>query len=117
MPRSRSTPAPITVLRFRSGRSTTATPPSGTGNGCWRCIGATFRHETAGVTIADTRIRDYETSDAENLNRIAVSAFAQFRDLYQDWPAMLTGLSKTSDLSASGEVIVVQFQNRFAGAV
>src|SRR4051812_17289052 len=28
------------VLRFRSARSTTATPPSGTGSGCWRCTGA-----------------------------------------------------------------------------
>ena len=26
----------------RSGRSTTGTPPSGIGNGCWRCIAATF---------------------------------------------------------------------------
>jgi GNAT superfamily N-acetyltransferase len=69
------------------------------------------------VTIADSKIRDYQNSDAENLNRIAVSAFVQFRDQYQDWPAMLTGLSKTSDLSASGEVIVVEFQDRFAGAV
>ena len=44
MPRSRSIPARITASRFRSGRSTTATPPSGTGNGCWRCIAATSRN-------------------------------------------------------------------------
>jgi GNAT superfamily N-acetyltransferase len=69
------------------------------------------------VTTADIRIRDYGNSDAENLNRIAVSAFAQFRDQYQDWPAMLAGLSKTSDLSANGEVIVAEFQSQFAGAV
>lgn len=62
------------------------------------------------------RIRDYQSPDAENLNRIAVSAFAQFRDRYQDWPAMLAGLSKTSDLSAAGEIIVVEFQNQMAGA-
>jgi GNAT superfamily N-acetyltransferase len=68
------------------------------------------------------KIRDYEDSDAENLNRIAVSAFSQFRDYYQDWPAMLAGLSKTSDLSASGEVIIAELQNaelqhKLAGAV
>ena len=40
------------------------------------------------------KIRDYQTSDAENLNRIAVSAFSQFRAHYQDWPAMQAGLSK-----------------------
>jgi GNAT superfamily N-acetyltransferase len=62
-------------------------------------------------------IRDYQDSDAENLNRIAVAAFSQFRDHYQDWPAMLAGLSKTAALSATGEVIVAEFQNQIAGAV
>ena len=67
--------------------------------------------------MTDVRIRDYESADAENLNRIAVAAFEQFRDHYQDWPAMLAGLSKTSALSATGEVIVAEVQNQFAGAV
>jgi GNAT superfamily N-acetyltransferase len=69
------------------------------------------------MPMTDVQIRDYVSSDAENLNRIAVSAFDQFRDRYQDWPAMRAGLSKTSTLSATGEVIVVECQNRFAGAV
>jgi len=67
--------------------------------------------------MADIRIREYESSDAENLNRIAVSAFGEFRDHYQDWPAMRASLSKTSDLSASGEVIIAELQHTFAGAV
>ena len=67
--------------------------------------------------MADILLRDYESADAENLNRIAVSAFDQFRDHYEDWPAMLAGLSKTSALSASGEVIIAELQDRFAGAV
>ena len=46
MPRSRSIPAPITVLPFRNGRSTTRPPPSVTGNGCWRCIAATSPHRS-----------------------------------------------------------------------
>src|SRR5258708_23296358 len=49
MPRSRSIPARITVLRFRNGRSTTRPPPSVTGNGCWHCIGATSHHRAPGV--------------------------------------------------------------------
>jgi len=67
--------------------------------------------------MADIRIRDYEGSDAENLNRLAVAAFGQFHDHYQDWPAMLAGLSKTSDLSATGEIIIAEHQHAFAGAV
>ena len=67
--------------------------------------------------MAEIRLRDYEHADAENLNRIAVAAFDQFRDHYGDWPAMLAGLSKTSDLSASGEVIIAELQHKPAGAV
>jgi len=67
--------------------------------------------------MAEIRLRDYESADAEDLNRISVSAFDQFRDHYGDWPAMLAGLSKTSTLSASGEVIIAELQASFAGAV
>ena len=67
--------------------------------------------------MAEIRLRDYQSSDAENLNRIAVSAFDQFRDHYDDWPAMRAGLSKTSDLGVSGEVIIAELQGTFAGAV
>ena len=67
--------------------------------------------------MTDIRIRDYEHSDAESLNRMAVAAFGQFREHYQDWPAMLAGLSSTSALGASGEVIIAELQHAFAGAV
>jgi GNAT superfamily N-acetyltransferase len=69
------------------------------------------------MAMTAIRLRNYESADAENLNRIAISAFAQFRHHYEDWPAMLAGLSKTSDLSASGEVIIAERQDEFAGAV
>jgi GNAT superfamily N-acetyltransferase len=67
--------------------------------------------------MAEIRLRDYQSSDAENLNRIAVSAFDQFRNHYSNWPAMRAGLSKTSDLGVSGEVIIAEIQGTFAGAV
>ena len=67
--------------------------------------------------MAEIRLRDYQNSDADNLNRIAVSAFDQFQDRYSDWPAMRAGLSKTSDLGVSGEVIIAELQGAFAGAV
>jgi len=67
--------------------------------------------------MAGIRLRDYQSADAEDLNRIAVTAFEQFRDHYSDWPAMLAGLSKTSALSASGEIIVAELGSKFAGAV
>jgi GNAT superfamily N-acetyltransferase len=63
------------------------------------------------------QIRDYRSSDADDVNRIAVAAFGQFRDEYQDWPAMLAGLSRTASLGATGELIVAESENRMVGAV
>ena len=63
------------------------------------------------------RLRDFRRTDAEDLNRMAVSAFNQFRDHYDDWPAMRARLSETSALSASGEIILAEHKDRIAGAV
>jgi GNAT superfamily N-acetyltransferase len=67
--------------------------------------------------MTDIKIRDYDSQDAGNLDRIAVSAFEQFRDHYQDWPAMRAGLAKTSDLNATGDLIVVECDGQLAGGV
>jgi GNAT superfamily N-acetyltransferase len=67
--------------------------------------------------MAEIRLKDYEDAEAENLNRLAVSAFEQFRHHYEDWPAMLAGLSKISALSTSGELIVAELESKLAGAV
>jgi GNAT superfamily N-acetyltransferase len=67
--------------------------------------------------MTEIRLRDYQDADAEDLNRIAVAAFDQFRDHYDDWPAMRAGLSKTSALGGSGEIIIAELQDRIAGAV
>src|SRR3954470_17648733 len=45
MPRSRFIRERITASRFRSGRFTIATPRSGIGSACWRCIAAISRHK------------------------------------------------------------------------
>lgn len=72
--------------------------------------------------MAEIRLRNYQPADAEVLNRIAVAAFDQFRNHYDDWPAMRAGLSKTSGLSASGEIIIAELDTaerrcEIAGAV
>ena len=67
--------------------------------------------------MAEIRLRDYQEADAEDLNRVAVAAFDQFRDNYDDWPAMRAGLSNTSALGATGEVVIAELQGRVAGAV
>ena len=67
--------------------------------------------------MAEIRLRNYQEADAEDLNRIAVAAFDQFRDHYDDWPAMRAGLSNTSGLGATGEVVIAELQGGIAGAV
>jgi GNAT superfamily N-acetyltransferase len=67
--------------------------------------------------MTDVRIRDYESRDAEDLNRVALAAYGQFRNEYRDWPAMLAWLSKASSLSATGEAIVAEVNDAFAGSV
>jgi len=68
--------------------------------------------------MADSiHIRDYRSSDAGDVNRIAIAAYDQYRDQFQDWPAMLAWLSQASALSETGELIVAEVQTGFAGAV
>jgi len=70
------------------------------------------------MPMADViQVRDYRGSDTEDVNRIAVSAFGQFENEYKDWPAMVAGLSRMASLSATGDVIVAEYQDRIVGAV
>src|SRR5689334_13501848 len=71
-----------------------------------------------GTPMAEiAHIRDYRHSDAEDVNRIAVSAFGQYRGEYQDWPAMLARLSDMASLGTTGELIVAECGDRIVGAV
>src|SRR5207248_4525576 len=72
-PRSRSIPVPITALRFRSVRSTTATPPNGIGNGCSRSIAATSAKTKRRNALSPDRLsrvrsdRDCDRADRDPL--------------------------------------------------
>ena len=62
-------------------------------------------------------VRDYDSSDTEAVNRLAVTAFSQFSEHYDDWPAMRANLARTSELSAAGELIVAELDGQIAGAI
>jgi hypothetical protein len=48
--------------------------------------------------MAEIRLRNYQHADAEGLNRIAVSAFEDFRGVYHNWSAMrIMGFVKAHD--------------------
>src|SRR5437868_514018 len=67
--------------------------------------------------MAEVTIRDYRTSDADSFSRIAIAAFSQFQDAYEDWPAMRTIVAKASALSDAGEVVVAECDGRLVGGV
>ena len=62
-------------------------------------------------------IRDFVEADADEVNRLAVDAYAPFAPHYSDWPAMAASLAKMSTLSATAEIIVADAGGRIIGAV
>ncbi len=62
-------------------------------------------------------LRDFRPSDAAELNRIALAAFAQFKSDYADWPAMAAGVSRMSKLAEIGEIVVAEVGSRVAGGI
>jgi ribosomal protein S18 acetylase RimI-like enzyme len=63
------------------------------------------------------RIRDFREVDADRVNEVALSAFAQFSLLYDDWPAMAAGISNMAALAQRGELIVAEHDGTIVGAV
>jgi len=68
-------------------------------------------------TASALTIRDFTGADTDRVNQIAVAAFSQFAAHYDDWPKLVTTLSRMSDLSSSGEIIVAAADGAVAGAV
>jgi ribosomal protein S18 acetylase RimI-like enzyme len=51
-------------------------------------------------------LRDFRPADADAVNRVALAAFAEFRDEYADWPTHADRLARAAELAAVGETIV-----------
>ncbi|HCI13041.1 MAG: GNAT family N-acetyltransferase [Gallionellales bacterium GWA2_60_142] len=51
------------------------------------------------------------------VNALALSAFEQFKDAYQDWPALRTKIGNMSALANVGEIIVAVVEGQIVGAV
>jgi len=63
------------------------------------------------------QLRDFSDADAEAVDRIALAAFTQFKDQYSDWSAMAASVSRMSDLSRHGEIVVAGLGGEVVGAV
>jgi ribosomal protein S18 acetylase RimI-like enzyme len=64
-----------------------------------------------------TLIRDFLQSDTTQVNALALRAFEQFKDAYQDWPAFRAKIGNMSALADVGEIFVAEVEGQIVGAV
>lgn len=62
-------------------------------------------------------LRDYRDDDAEAIVRVALAAFAEFKQHYSDWPLFTSHVAKMPELSKTGEIIVAENGGHIVGAV
>jgi GNAT superfamily N-acetyltransferase len=62
-------------------------------------------------------LREFCEADAEEINRLAVTAFEEYSSHYSDWPALAAFLGKMSDLAKTGEIVVAEVAANIVGAV
>lgn len=63
------------------------------------------------------RLRDFDAADGAAVDVVALAAFEQFHDSYDDWSAFRAGVARMSSLAASGELIVATDVEAIVGAV
>lgn len=63
------------------------------------------------------QLRDYRPEDAAPLNALAVAAFEQFREAYEDWPGFRAKIADMAALAATGEIVVAEAEGALVGAV
>jgi GNAT superfamily N-acetyltransferase len=62
-------------------------------------------------------LRDFSTSDAPSIDRLAVVSFSQYSNDFQDWPAMVRVLEKMSEMAGNAEIIIAEHEGHVVGAV
>src|SRR6202142_482145 len=67
--------------------------------------------------MSSTVLREFCEADAQEINRLAVTAFEEFGCNYSDWPALAAFYGKMSDIAKSGEIVVAEIAGNIVGAV
>jgi ribosomal protein S18 acetylase RimI-like enzyme len=62
-------------------------------------------------------IRDYAHADRDGVNRVALAAFAQYKDNYDDWVAFSEGIGRMADLAGDAELVVAERVGAVVAAV
>jgi ribosomal protein S18 acetylase RimI-like enzyme len=67
--------------------------------------------------MSSTLLREFREADAQEINRLAVTAFEEFGGNYSDWPALAASYGRMSDLAKTGEIVVAEIAATIVGAV
>jgi ribosomal protein S18 acetylase RimI-like enzyme len=62
-------------------------------------------------------IRDYRSSDDEEVRRLALAAYAEFSGQYSNWPAMASALFRMPEIAETSEIILAENEGRIVGAL
>lgn len=62
-------------------------------------------------------LRAFADADAPVINRLAVVAFSQYSDRYNDWPALAKVMERMSDMAETAEIVIAEHEGRIVGAV
>jgi GNAT superfamily N-acetyltransferase len=62
-------------------------------------------------------LREFCEADAQEINRLAVTAFEEYSSNYSDWSALATFLGTMSDLAKTGEIVIAEVAANIVGAV
>ena len=62
-------------------------------------------------------VREFLPGDSAQVNALALQAFEQFKNSYQDWPGFRAKIGNMSALAEVGEVIVAEVEGQIVGAV
>lgn len=62
-------------------------------------------------------IREYQSTEAETINALALEAFAQYEEHYDDWPEFRAKIGNMAALADSGSIFVAENGGNLLGAV
>jgi ribosomal protein S18 acetylase RimI-like enzyme len=62
-------------------------------------------------------VRPYLEKDKEAINSVAIEAFAQFKDYYNDWEPIKSVVGNMASLESISDLIVAEINNEIVGAV
>lgn len=63
------------------------------------------------------QIRNFQISDSEAVNRVALAAFAQYENYYDDWHDFANKIANMAALANSGEIIIASVNEKVIAAV